>query len=162
MVTGSARLGPLSHCTANCRPVLSSERAPHRYKTATFRQQPSYRNQYLVTSSGVGSTPRHTDWPTVSRKVTSTSLIDKRCSSLHHALSLLSLLCLHQSPLLPCSRSYRLACPTTRIWTLVGDRRSVGQSILVSGSHLEPMTRFQFSVWQLWVSWCWALSLTKG
>jgi hypothetical protein len=29
---------------------------------------------------------------------------------------------------------------------LIYDRRSVGQSILVSGSHLEPMTRFLFSV----------------
>jgi hypothetical protein len=28
MVTGSERLGPLSDYTANCRPVLSSERAP--------------------------------------------------------------------------------------------------------------------------------------
>jgi hypothetical protein len=39
MVTGSARLGPLSDYTANCRPVPSSERAPHRNKTATFRQE---------------------------------------------------------------------------------------------------------------------------
>jgi hypothetical protein len=46
------------------------------------------------------------------------SLIQTLCSSLQHVLSLLSLLCLHQSlpgdgsqecPLLPCSRSYRLA-----------------------------------------------------
>jgi hypothetical protein len=29
---------------------------------------------------------------------------------------------------------------------LIYDRRSVGQSVLVSGSHLEPMTRFFFSV----------------
>jgi hypothetical protein len=29
---------------------------------------------------------------------------------------------------------------------LIYDRRSVGQSVLVSGSHLEPMTRFLFSV----------------
>jgi hypothetical protein len=34
------------------------------------------------------------------------------------------------------------------------DRQSVGQCVLVSGSHLEPMTRFLLSVWQLWVSWC--------
>jgi hypothetical protein len=39
MVMGSARLGPFSDYTANCRPVLSSERAPHRNKTAIFRQQ---------------------------------------------------------------------------------------------------------------------------
>jgi hypothetical protein len=32
-------LGPLSDCTANCRPVLSLERAPHRGKTAAFRQE---------------------------------------------------------------------------------------------------------------------------
>jgi hypothetical protein len=34
MVTGSSRLGPFSDYTANCRPVLSSERALHRNKTA--------------------------------------------------------------------------------------------------------------------------------
>jgi hypothetical protein len=39
MVTGSERLGTLSDCSANCRPVLSSERAPHRDKTANFRQE---------------------------------------------------------------------------------------------------------------------------
>jgi hypothetical protein len=33
----------LSHYTANCRPVLSSERAPNRYKTANFTQQHSDR-----------------------------------------------------------------------------------------------------------------------
>jgi hypothetical protein len=32
MVAGSARLGPLSDYTANCRPVLSSERAPYMKK----------------------------------------------------------------------------------------------------------------------------------
>jgi hypothetical protein len=42
------------------------------------------------------------------------------------------------------------------------DRRSVGQSILVSGSHLEPMTRFFFfSVRQLRVSWHGTPSLTR-
>jgi hypothetical protein len=41
MVTGSERLGPLSDYTAICRPVLSSERAPHKNKTANFRQQHS-------------------------------------------------------------------------------------------------------------------------
>jgi hypothetical protein len=41
--------------------------------------------------------------------------------------------------------------------------QSVGQSVLVSGSsHLEPMTRFLFSVWQLRVSCCGAPSLTRG
>jgi hypothetical protein len=32
----------------------------------------------------------------------------------------------------------------------------------VSGSHLEPMTRFLFSVWRLRVSWCVTPSLTRG
>jgi hypothetical protein len=45
---------------------------------------------------------------------------------------------------------------------LIYDRRSVGHSVLVSGSHPEPMTRFLFSVWRLWVSWCVAPSLTRG
>jgi hypothetical protein len=40
---GSERLGPLSDYTANCRPVLSSERAHHRYRTVNFRQQHSDR-----------------------------------------------------------------------------------------------------------------------
>jgi hypothetical protein len=39
MVTCSERLGPLSDCTADCRPVLSSERAPHMNKAATFKQE---------------------------------------------------------------------------------------------------------------------------
>jgi hypothetical protein len=42
------------------------------------------------------------------------------------------------------------------------DLRSVGQSFLVPGSHLEPMIRFLFSVWQLLVSCCGAPSLTRG
>jgi hypothetical protein len=42
------------------------------------------------------------------------------------------------------------------------DRWSVGQSALVSSCHLEPMTRFLFSVWQLLVSYCGAPSLTRG
>jgi hypothetical protein len=42
------------------------------------------------------------------------------------------------------------------------DRQSVGQSILVSSSHLKPMTRLLFSVWQLQVSCCGAPSLTRG
>jgi hypothetical protein len=40
--------------------------------------------------------------------------------------------------------------------------QSVGQSVLVTGSHLEPTTRFLFSVWRLRVSWCVAPSLTRG
>jgi hypothetical protein len=38
----------------------------------------------------------------------------------------------------------------------------VGQSVLQSGYHLEFMTIFFFSLWQLRVSWCWAPSLTRG
>jgi hypothetical protein len=41
------------------------------------------------------------------------------------------------------------------------DRQSVGQSILVSGSHLELMTRFLFLYWQLRISWCVAPSLMR-
>jgi hypothetical protein len=41
------------------------------------------------------------------------------------------------------------------------DRQSVVQSVLMSGSHLEPMTRFVFSVWQMLVSCCVASSLTR-
>jgi hypothetical protein len=37
-----SKLG-FSDYTANCRPVLSSERAPNRYKTENFRQQHSDR-----------------------------------------------------------------------------------------------------------------------
>jgi hypothetical protein len=42
------------------------------------------------------------------------------------------------------------------------DRRSVGQSILVSGTHLGLKTRLFFSLWQLRVCWCGAPSLTRG
>jgi hypothetical protein len=45
---------------------------------------------------------------------------------------------------------------------LIYDRRSVGQPVSVSGSHLEPMTRFLFPVWRLWVSWYGAPSLRRG
>jgi hypothetical protein len=69
MVTGSVRLGPMSDCTSNCRPVLSSERAPHRNKTTTFRQQPSDRKQYLVGSTREGSTPRYNYWPSVIKQL---------------------------------------------------------------------------------------------
>jgi predicted nucleic acid-binding Zn ribbon protein len=48
IVTGSARLEPMSDCTANCRPVLSSEREPHRNQTATFRRQPSGRKSQVT------------------------------------------------------------------------------------------------------------------
>jgi hypothetical protein len=35
-------------------------------------------------------------------------------------------------------------------------------TVLVSGSCLELMTRSFFCIWQLWVSWCSAPSLTRG
>jgi hypothetical protein len=38
-------------------PVLSSERAPLKDKTANFRKQPSDRKYYLVTSPRMGSIP---------------------------------------------------------------------------------------------------------
>jgi hypothetical protein len=44
---------------------------------------------------------------------------------------------------------------------LIYDRRSVGQSDLVSGSHLELMTRYLFSVWRLRVFCCGAPSLKR-
>jgi hypothetical protein len=37
MVTGLARLGPVNDCTANYRPVLSSERVPHFNNQAIVR-----------------------------------------------------------------------------------------------------------------------------
>jgi hypothetical protein len=51
----------------------SSVRTPYRNKTTNFTQQHSDRKKCLVASPRVGSTPRHTDWLTVSSKVTSTS-----------------------------------------------------------------------------------------
>jgi hypothetical protein len=45
---------------------------------------------------------------------------------------------------------------------LNSDRRSVGQSVLVSGYHLEPMTRFLSHLCQLQDSCCEAPSLTRG
>jgi hypothetical protein len=62
MVTGSERLGPLSDYAANCRPVLSSERAPHRNKTANFI--PTGSNIWSQVQQGC-SIPRHTNWPHV-------------------------------------------------------------------------------------------------
>jgi hypothetical protein len=48
---------------------LSTEKAPHKNKTATFRRQSSDEKQYLVTSSKVGSKSRYTGWLIVSRTV---------------------------------------------------------------------------------------------
>jgi hypothetical protein len=72
MVTGSERLGPLTAYTANCRPVLSSERAPHRHMTANFRQQHSDRKYLIASPTRVLDTKAYL--LTVSRKMTSTSL----------------------------------------------------------------------------------------
>jgi hypothetical protein len=65
MITGFARLGPLSDCTANYRPVLSSERTQEQeqgrnLQTATFRQEviSGHKSQSgLDTSRKVTSTP---------------------------------------------------------------------------------------------------------
>jgi hypothetical protein len=59
------------HCKLQTRPLVR-EGAPQK-ETANFRQQRSDRKHNLVTSSRVCSTPRRTDWLTVSRKVISTS-----------------------------------------------------------------------------------------
>jgi hypothetical protein len=45
---------------------------------------------------------------------------------------------------------------------LIYDRQSIDQSVLVLGSHLGPMTRYLFAVWQLRVSCYGATSLTRG
>jgi hypothetical protein len=52
----------------------------------------------------------------------------------------------------------------TASWSLklIYDWQSVGQSVLVSGSHLEPMTSFNLSLLRLRVSWYGAPSLTRG
>jgi hypothetical protein len=44
---------------------------------------------------------------------------------------------------------------------LIYDRLYAGQCVLVSGSHLEHMTRCLFSVWRLRSCWCVAPSLTR-
>jgi hypothetical protein len=67
------RLWPLTAHTANCRPVLSPERAPNRYKTANLRQEHSDRKLYLV-ASPISVLDTKIYWLTVSRKVTSTSI----------------------------------------------------------------------------------------
>jgi hypothetical protein len=79
-------------------------------------------------------------------------------------------------PLLPCSCPYKLAAishhPPTLLTAvprlshkskskLCYDRQSVGQSVLVSSTHLELKTRFLF-VRELRVCWCGAASLTRG
>jgi hypothetical protein len=49
-----------------------------------------------------------------------------------------------------------------QIAKLIYDLQSVGQSVLVSGTHLEPMTRFILSLWRLRVFLYGAPSLTRG
>jgi hypothetical protein len=51
----------------NDRPILSSERVPHKDRTVTFEKK-----KYLVMSPRRGSTSRQTDWLTVSCNVTLT------------------------------------------------------------------------------------------
>jgi hypothetical protein len=63
-----------------------------------------------------------------------------------------------------CARAFSWPTITLQVEVklkLIYDRRSVGQSVLVSGSHLESMTRFLFPDWRLRVSWCVAPSLTR-
>jgi hypothetical protein len=69
MVSGSERLGPLSDYTANYGSVFSSERVPHRYRTANFRKQyPTGNNIWSQVPQDILN-----DRLTFSRKVTSTS-----------------------------------------------------------------------------------------
>jgi hypothetical protein len=55
------------------KPVLSSERAPHKNKTVTVKR---VINIWSWVADGAGSTPRLTDWLTVSRNVTLTLTFD--------------------------------------------------------------------------------------
>jgi hypothetical protein len=70
---GSERLGPLSDCTENCRPILSSEMAP-------LDTIPQISDSNILTGCNIWSQvlqgypmPRYTDWLTVSPKATWTS-----------------------------------------------------------------------------------------
>jgi hypothetical protein len=56
----------------------------------------------------------------------------------------------------------QLGTGTTLKLKLIYDWQSVGQSVLVPGSHLGPMTRFLLSFWRLRVSWYGTPSLTRG
>jgi hypothetical protein len=63
------------------RPVLSSERASHGMKNVTVRRiLYSERKKYLVISPRCSSTPRLTDWLTVSRNVTLTLTLTEAVS----------------------------------------------------------------------------------
>jgi hypothetical protein len=88
-----------------------------------------------------------------------TATLDSQCTL--HLLELTLILILTRSVpsgALQITNSYRSRSQVE----LSYDRRSVGQSFLVSRSHLEPMTRCLFSVWQLRLSWCGTPSLTRG
>jgi hypothetical protein len=61
-----------------------------------------------------------------------------------------------------CSSTVLVQLSNCNIWSWSCDRRSVGQSVLMSSFHLELMTKFFFSAWQFRVSWCWTSSLTRG
>jgi hypothetical protein len=72
MVMSPPRLWPLADCTTNYRPVLSSERAPQDEEQKNFPAKKGKSEIWSWAPNGC-PTPRHTDWLTVSRKVTSTS-----------------------------------------------------------------------------------------
>jgi hypothetical protein len=53
-------------------PTSRQRGRPTKYRTTIFRYILSKGTKHLVTSPSVGSTPRHTDWQTVNRKITLT------------------------------------------------------------------------------------------
>jgi hypothetical protein len=75
---------------------------------------------------------------------------------MHSAVQyIISLLCLHQYPLLPAGDFF-----TTNF--LIEVEVNLRPTVLVPGSHLCPMTRLLLSLWRLQVSWYVAPSLTRG
>jgi hypothetical protein len=67
MVTSPPRLWPLTDCTTNYRPVLSSQRAPQDKEQSNF---PAKKISKIWSWASKGCpTPRHTDWLTVSQSV---------------------------------------------------------------------------------------------
>jgi hypothetical protein len=72
MVITHPRLWPRTDCTTNYRPVLSSESVLHDEEQSNFPAKERKTKIWSWAPKG-RPTPRHTDWPTFSRKVTPTS-----------------------------------------------------------------------------------------
>jgi hypothetical protein len=84
-------------------------------------------------------------YSTMREKLTVPQLVNPLTHHLHSHIKTHSLQYLHQSCSVQ-STSFTIPCIHKLKIKLIYDRQSVGQSVLVSGTHLGPATNFSFSL----------------